>query len=481
MRQTPVVRSLRERNLRDCVVPSGSARGASGPRAGMTILEVLFAIMITTVGLLGAIAVFPVASEYARKGRLNDEVAVMGESAGHKIDAMGMRRPDHWITWRFDTNTNSWVMFSGPGMIIPGESYCLDPRFLTFARPDEPLGIGNITATGNPSPPAIPTYPQSIWFPAFPRAMIYSGPNDPNNGGPGSPRMQRITLVNGAGFAPPFPPPNAPNAPAVLSMGPMGRFQADFAFSFFDQLAYERPGVQKGATTRSVDNAEPPFQLLSPIKDVNNPGTTYPGKREDEGRLSWMATFVPKIDRWNATLEDKYVLSIVVFYNRSPNLVIPDFTQPVTKPINEWGATILGSNFYSSGYGGGEVTISVPAADPFATDKLKMRAGDWVMLSGNVQARNPANGNPITVPTYKWYRISDADEDPYANTVNGVNYMQRDVTLVGPDWDLQDVLPFNMGVPQGDGNPDDVDVTIVPGVVAVFDRTVRLERDGTGY
>src|SRR5678816_393939 len=108
MNPSPVVRSLRERKFRGKVVAVRSARGASGllgsglrasePHSGMTILEVLFAILITSVGLLGAIAVFPVASEYARRGRLNDEVAIMGESAAHKFDAMGMGRPDHWIT-----------------------------------------------------------------------------------------------------------------------------------------------------------------------------------------------------------------------------------------------------------------------------------------------------------------------------------------------------------------------------------------------
>lgn len=451
-------------------------------RAGMTILEVLFAIMITSVGLLGAIAVFPVASEYARKGRLNDEVSVCGETAVHKMDAAGMRRPDHWITWRFNTNTNSWQMISGPSVIIPGESYCLDPRFLTFARPGEPLGIGNLTATGNPNPPAIPTYPQSIWFPAFPRSTVYTGPQDPNNNGPGSPRMQRITLCSGYRTS---GPPYGPNTFTLGSI--MGRYQADHVFNFDDQLAYERPGVQKGSIARS-DNSLPAFQLYSPIKDTVS-GNIYPGKREDEGKLSWMATLVPKIDRWNATLEDKYILSVVVFYSRSPDLVIPDFTANAW-PVKEWSATILGQNangvsdFHSNGFGGGEVTISILASDPFASEKLKMRAGDWVMLSGNVMARNPANNNPITVPTYKWYRISDADEDPYTTTFGGNTYMQRDLTLVGPDWDLQDVLPFNGGAPNpngGDGLPDDVDVTIVPGVAAVFDRTVRLEVGGTGF
>jgi hypothetical protein len=293
--------------------------------------------------------------------------------------------------------------------------------------------------------------------------------------------MQRITLVTGAtgGGTGPYPPATFP---------PMGLFQANFAFSFEDQLATERPGVTKGVVQRSVDNAEPAYQLLSPIKDPNNPGTIYPGKREDEGRLSWMATLVPKLDRWSGTFEDKYVLSIVVFYNRSPNLAIPDYSGNVgtLTNINEYSAVILGRNnsnvsdFHSSGFGGGEVTLSIPVADPYASEKLKVRAGDWVMLSGHVRYA----GGP-TVPTFKWYRISDADEDPYqtTNATSNITYYQRDVTLVGPDWDLQDVLPFdtNTGLPQPDGIPDDVEVTIVPKVVTVFDRTIRLERDGTGY
>src|SRR5262245_1523452 len=60
---------------------------------GVTILEVLFSIMLTTVGLLGAIALFPVASARARKARLNDAVAVSASSAVHMFDTMGMRRP----------------------------------------------------------------------------------------------------------------------------------------------------------------------------------------------------------------------------------------------------------------------------------------------------------------------------------------------------------------------------------------------------
>ena len=93
-----------------------------------------------------------------------------------------------------------------------------------------------------------------------------------------------------------------------------------------------------------------------------------------------------------------------------------------------------------------------------------------------------ATPKPYTVrKMFKWYRITDADEDPYPNG----NVYQRDVTLVGPDWDPANVLPVYIESTTGnvvsdavpDNFADDVEVFIVPNVVAVFDRTVRLEMD----
>jgi Tfp pilus assembly protein PilV len=41
-------------------------------RHGVSILEVMFAILVTAIGLLGALTVFPVASMIARKGKVAD-------------------------------------------------------------------------------------------------------------------------------------------------------------------------------------------------------------------------------------------------------------------------------------------------------------------------------------------------------------------------------------------------------------------------
>ncbi|MFN0022092.1 MAG: hypothetical protein ACKVP0_27910 [Pirellulaceae bacterium] len=460
---SPVVRSLRERNLRCRVATRLSARGASGPHSGMTILEVLFAIMITTIGLLGAISVFPVASEMARKGRLNDEVAICADTAVHKFDAQAMRRPDRWVRYVvLNPATEAYRLDTAQNLLdfaAPSESYCIDPKlYAQNLKPATAMGPYNFN---NPNP--IPSDPQVTRFPTF-APFVLTGA-----AAAGPPRMARLTLWNNNVFSP----------------SPMGRFQADFTFGFEDQLVYERSGVQQGAGG-GADNSLPAFQIYSPIQ---NNGGILPGKREEEGKLSWMATLVPKFDQFTGATDDKYVLSTVIFNKRSPNLVVG---APL---VHEKSAIILGQSaskpnpdFHGSGYGGGEVTITSNTVSV-----LDMRAGDWVMLAGFIRGPVDNGSSNMQKPfllrrMFKWYRISEADEDPYEQVI-GSGIWKRDVTLVGPDWDLANVLPCY--VDSGSGNvvsdfvpdnfADDVEVIIIPNVVAVYERTVRLERDGNGF
>src|SRR5262245_740909 len=86
------------------------------PRRGGSIVEVLFAILIATIGLLGAVAVFPVANATARRGQVNDALAAAARDAIHVFDTRGMRRPDNWFAWsqNWDSsgNPNAWRLIS---------------------------------------------------------------------------------------------------------------------------------------------------------------------------------------------------------------------------------------------------------------------------------------------------------------------------------------------------------------------------------
>src|SRR5262245_29948828 len=97
-------------------------------RRGVTILEVLFSILVTSVGLLGAIALFPVATAQARRARVNDDAATTGRSAVHIFDTLGMRRPfDRWYTWSIP---GSQFIVATPTTLDTRQSYCIDSRLV---------------------------------------------------------------------------------------------------------------------------------------------------------------------------------------------------------------------------------------------------------------------------------------------------------------------------------------------------------------
>src|SRR5688500_4197123 len=124
-------------------------------RRGVTLLEVLFAITVASVGLLGAIAVFPLALAQARKGRLADTTSIGAQPAVAKFHAESMRRPDRWryfhetndatvaLTGTYDSSYQRAFIYpqpapqsrlQDPNYFYPpatpfGAAFCIDPRF----------------------------------------------------------------------------------------------------------------------------------------------------------------------------------------------------------------------------------------------------------------------------------------------------------------------------------------------------------------
>lgn len=408
------------------------------PRTGVTLLEVLFAIMVASVGLLGAIAVFPVAMSQARKGQVADLTAVGADSAVSMVDSGMMRRPDRWLRWDSSAMPPQTAFlptaFNQSGNAFFGRSYCIDPRFFEYNRlADVKDGQNNSSLWS--------------WFPAVPE----TSPNP--NAIPNASRMLRLTLHN--------------NNPAALTTATslMSFIQADHVFRIEDQLIYQRPD----------DNSLPAAQLFTQVQTAAGPPATYvAGRRQEEGRLTWMATLVPKLDRLSGSTGEEFTLSIVVFYDRSPDMEVPN--QPnnnVDRPWIEWTAKILGPNsinasgdFHGSGIGGGEVTLTTndPNQDPYYSGSdqwLDVRRGSWLMLGRTI----PTASTPIQY--FQWYRVSDAEESARQVQVSNVTRYQRDVTLVGPDWPA-DVLA-------ADNLPEECDVIIVPSVVHVYERTIKID------
>lgn len=230
---------------------------------------------------------------------------------------------------------------------------------------------------------------------------------------------------------PAAPPPNVPymkrvslraypraSLPSTLLPGTTGSpvLSLNQAGQFFlgeDDLVFNLP----------KDRTMSPEQRFS-FDDSAAPVTTGPLKRQWEGKFSWLATLIP-----NSV--DTYLLSIVVFHRRD---LAVDGERPSTVTFN------------SSGYNGGDVLLN--ASSP---DDLKMKEGEWLMLAGvrSVSERH-----------FRWYRIQTADAGPVENSGGGY---ERNLTLFGQDWPVTQLLPaYNKAI-------------WIPGVVAVYEKTIRLE------
>lgn len=350
-------------------------------RRGVSILEVLFAIMISAIGLMGAIAVFPAALLQTKRGQQADMTSAAAQEITHAFDASGMRKASRWL------NANGTRVANPDGSF----AYCVDPRFMAANT-----GITR-----------------------FPNGSTTS-------------RMVRVTLDNGENTATPTP---------------MSALQANLIFGIEDDLAYDRFTGTFNGIDQSTQHAASLFVRGAP-PSAGTPGP--PLKRESHGHMSWMATLSPKIERLQTggVLEDRYVLSVVVFYDR------PQLQATGGYDASEWELSV--SAFYGSGDGGGDVQLTVDSS--LGVDeklrRLTIHRDQWIMLMSNPPAAG-ANGRQISV--CRWYRVIDSDEP------NGDNV---DVTLAGADWEF--------GRPPLTNQPPTTAV-VAQGVVAVFEKTIKLE------
>ena len=295
--------------------------------SGVSLLEVMFAIGVVGIGLLGVAALLPIAGQQVGMAHVADMASVVGRNAFREIDIRGYKRLDMWI----DGTGNA---YTPPNATT---AFCIDPLY---------VATNGASTLGN---------------------------------------MTRVNVRAQAGGT------------TGLSLA-----EADLIFRSHDELTFDKPDEQLDPATQ---------------KYVTN-GTTEL-RREDEGRMSWFATIVPKRENDGNTSADLFTLSVVVALNR-----------PLT-PSAENEATFGVSNIRSS-VAGGDFKLDA------SFSQLDVREGNWVMLIGNGSTPN----------AYRWFRVV------------AMNEATRDLTLYGGDWEYA---------------ANNTQVVVVRGVVAVFEKTIRLE------
>jgi hypothetical protein len=91
----------------------------AGARQGTSLLEVMFAMGVAIIGLLGVAALLPVAAHRMGRGLQADQIGAYGRAVVAEFDirGMGQRR---LFTWR-NPNNGNFERFNQPG------AFCLDP------------------------------------------------------------------------------------------------------------------------------------------------------------------------------------------------------------------------------------------------------------------------------------------------------------------------------------------------------------------
>ncbi len=406
-----------------CTHLNQSSRRAAR-RRGISLLEVMFSIGVAFVGLVGVTALLPLAAYRMGRGVSADTATAFGRSAVAEFDVRGMSRRDMWAVWNPDPNVNAFVPFvndpslwgwpvSFPTPLLgTGASFCLDPQYLARAVDD-----GNV-------PPSL--------FPAVPTAVTPLNQSE-------EPRMARITLRT------------TPNAPAAIGGSPnplftLPKITADEVFFLNDELLFTLPKDQTAFPVGAFTN-NPAGQLE---------------KRQYAGSMSWMATLSPILSAAGGPIQENlYTLSVVVFEGRrldtdtTINANIDE--EPIERVVNV-------PVFAGLGEGGGDVTLATRPGRP-DTDLDDLRPGMWVMLGARL--KDPASPTIPGAAVFRWYRIGAVDSEKVYDTSNTlhptVNVWGRSVFLEGGDWNPSPLAAFP------------TQATIISGVVAVFEKTIRLE------
>ena len=411
-------------------------------RSGVTIVEVLFAIAIVIMGLMGIAGLIMIAGTQLSQGLKADGMSNLGLNAVEEFDMRHLRHQDNLSV--YDTANSSFVRFQTAG------SYCIDPYYIAQQVETNNTNISHLFR--------------------FPAVSVASG--NPNQ----LVIMPRVTIIN---------PPGIINNPALYdpnTYGPgvariMNKLQAQELFTSRDNLAYRTtdsatelpqqiwfddrptPLANSSRVTDTIDNdhdgivdeADEAFVKRIGFGDIGRLGAT---------EFSWMATITPyrpfTVDASGNSAgqdqTDQYLISIVVFHNR----VLTIGTTTLEDQERMLQVTLRGN-----GYGGGEVRLHSGNLEA-----LDLHHGDWVMLSA-ISALGPE---------FRWYKVTFIDDEVQADS-NGVFY--RDATLQGPDWNRPEWLPTagtsSAGTPIVVPPQYPTHATFVPHVIGVFEKTIRIE------
>jgi hypothetical protein len=490
-------------------------------RLGLSLTEVLIAMGILTLGLLGVASVFPVGSFYMQKAETSDRGSAIARSVMNDLMARGMLNPKAWfitIPWGWNSSPNAWntgfQSVDGRYLPLPYSDPTKTPPVATFSRPfaevlsaalQQANAATDKTLVGKQVGSAYVIDPLGVSMMAIPRIPSAGTRNGPAMSFP-------ATAYNAAGYT----TPNSfyfnsglwmswsagsaiPSKPDYGQLWPIRRVtyrqqttgwqldlkMAEHYFRGNDDLVVDLPARDDRPATQKWD--------------VNlNGSVTTPLARQWTGDYSWIVSVVPTSNAARDGMARnpegfEYDVSVVVFYKR-PLPSDATTVQGTTTNLNSYydalgeSERVVKASILSTGLNGGELLLSdiqdtVPNKTPF--DGLK--SGQWIMLCG--PHPNSTDSEPKLV--LNWYQVLSVEGKNKPLNDQGTDNpapppadpQRRLVTVRGPQWPWQPKLSYPTAQQSSDvaKQSDELCVAICRGAVAVHTKTMRLEGNNSTW
>jgi len=448
---------------------------------GVTVVEVLFAMFVILFGLVGLAAIIPMAARQA-----SDSYAmVQGAAAMQNTQAAARSQKGYLPTnekpWWYANdliggNIGAYASFSSisdflkviqqPGLanaIIPLDAttprrvnialrtglatgFCIDPQFCGDQFLINVDGTWRYQGAYNHLRNATQLFRRTR-MPFFDESTVLSGNTFDTNASANFPRLLRVSFVGGG---------NNLSASAAFPNNivpvPISKSSADLTTAAGGDLL--QASVEEDKSAGALRN----FQ-------VANAGSTIGQMISSSvsSTISWIACLTPSEETPKGANPSSYKVSIVVFdgrdrlfdavplgvsgaenFPRGERLAFVTSVLPsgVAAPLIAAGSPIGHLPFTGNS---GSMQVALHSAD--LTD-ARLRIGDWVMLSRQIETGNNWGGSPPVanvdaleykmVHRHRWYRITGVDN---AET------WPRLVRLQGPSWDYEEIQFSTTGTP----------------------------------
>ncbi len=440
-------------------------------RTGVTILEVLFAIAIVIVGILGIASILPLAGRQAGDSNRASIAQALGESWYREFMTRGMYHTGSWQRYQDRLPFGFQPVFKSASIPVGAllsktsppnfrptgkQAVCIDPMFYSDRDMPAALAIGTSTWYR----PSVFPYYQESYNPTIDPAYSINNPPINSAAWDDQPRMLRLTLGS------------LINAKMV------------------EQIFQSQDDMVISADEKELD--------ASPVRGIQfyqAPTTAIPlpfARAQAKTEYSWLATLTPT-EQSDNSVETHYTMSIVVIHRRDTLFSPSGITErtpgtdptPDDKPGGERLVWVLPLSGNFDGGHGGRVQL-------IATDGVKddLQIGDWIMLSRHVGARVDVTGpSQQRYSVFRWYRVVGVDGEasygPYNPDANGKptpdifgvtppdNVWTRNVVLEGPDWNFAPVAPV-LNLPGNQTFIAPTTATIVKGATHVIERVVEI-------